>query len=219
MAQSTRKTPFRSRLAQASYSGDQRAVLGEYDRMKRHIHDINQHLQSLNVTHLPQLMDTLRIVERQSALVFTLIQSSVYTLISEQAEPVGATTSDTRSVAGGGDGGDVGPAGMGREYAVETPLSGFQDDGDRMGMILDGDDYDDRSSVSPTPQPSSRTLRVPPSGRSQPGTLLKAPPWRQQPQPSGLRVPSTGTRSVAGPSTIRFNLNSGPPQRSARRHP
>ncbi|RKP38108.1 DASH complex subunit Dad3, partial [Dimargaris cristalligena] len=67
-----------------TYSPTQASVLKEYALLQRRVQGINEQIQTLNAAELPALMDTLRTVERQSALVFTLIQSSVYSLIAEQ---------------------------------------------------------------------------------------------------------------------------------------
>ncbi|KAJ1985177.1 hypothetical protein H4R34_000135 [Dimargaris verticillata] len=163
MASNARKHLFRQTKLTRDLSPQQVQVLTEYKRLQTHIGRINQQLQQLNTQLLPELVTTLRDVERQSALVFTLFQSSVYSLIAEQGESANDTAEAVSSQSA------PSPYNSATDcYAVEAV-----------------------------------------GGHS---TALKGQPRRVPAAPDS--APSTATRSIPLPSTIRFNLGHEPPSQA-----
>ncbi|KAJ1968420.1 hypothetical protein H4R35_006434, partial [Dimargaris xerosporica] len=162
MAPNARKHLLRQTKLTRDLCPQHTQVLAEYQRLQTNIGRVNQQLQQLNVQLLPELVTTLRDVERQSALVFTLFQSSVYALIAEQDESANGAT---------------------EAVASQPTLSPY--------------------NLAPGCQ----------AGDSH-AAALKGQPRRVPAVPDS--APSTGTRSIPPPSTIRFNLGHVPPPSQAR---
>ncbi|KAJ1657627.1 hypothetical protein IWQ61_002992 [Dispira simplex] len=186
----------------------QTLVLKEYKQLVKHIHNINEQLTSLNNTRVPQLTDTLRTIERQSALVFTLIQSSVYALIAEQDDPVedGSSLKPTESWQStpstvlhsetGSYGGDYSE----QPLVLANPTSDY-------GDPCKG--YDDDTFTSSMEHTSTYHAK-PYETTAQPAPQSQI----RRPQSHIPTLSSSMARSNPPPSTVRFKLGS---QRASRR--
>lgn len=67
-------------------SEKEQLLLQEYARLNQNLKMLNTQVEKLNLVPTPKIMDVLRVLESKSALVYTLLQSSVYSIFVQQGE-------------------------------------------------------------------------------------------------------------------------------------
>ncbi|KAI9832271.1 MAG: hypothetical protein M1819_004449 [Sarea resinae] len=78
-------------------------VLDEYARVVENLNTLSSKLNALSSAPSAEVLDSLRMLERKTSLVFTLLKASVYSIVLQQQVYVGEE----------GGGGDEGEAGSG----------------------------------------------------------------------------------------------------------
>ncbi|MCJ1303412.1 hypothetical protein MMC08_006221 [Hypocenomyce scalaris] len=59
-------------------------VLDEYERLLNNLNRLSQNLNDLSTNPTAEVLDGLRMLERKTSLVFTLLKASVYSIVLQQ---------------------------------------------------------------------------------------------------------------------------------------